>query len=143
MVDEKLERRDAKELAEKVDTRAKSIFDLASSLSGGNQQKIVVARSLTSKLDVLIMDEPTKGVDVGAKAAIYEIMGELASQGIAIIMVSSEMPEILGMCDRIYVMCEGRVTGELSRDDATGEKILELAMKKRVHSHAKETEGTA
>ena len=148
MVNEKLERRDAKELAERVDTRAKSIFDLASSLSGGNQQKIAVARSLTSKLDVLIMDEPTKGVDVGAKAAIYEIMGELASQGLAIIMVSSEMPEILGMCDRIYVMCEGRVTGELSREDATGEKILELAMKKRAHSHGntaetKETEGTA
>ena len=143
VVNEAMERKDAKELAERVDTRAKSIFDLASSLSGGNQQKIAVARSLTSKLDVLIMDEPTKGVDVGAKAAIYEIMGELASQGMAIIMVSSEMPEILGMCDRIYVMCEGRITGELSRADATGEKILELAMKKRVHHHSTETEGTA
>ena len=143
VVDEKLERSDAKALAERVDTRAKSLFDLASSLSGGNQQKIVVARSLTSELDVLIMDEPTKGVDVGAKTAIYEIMGELASQGMAIIMVSSEMPEILGMCDRIYIMCEGRVTGELSRADATGEKILELAMKKRDHSHVIKAESTA
>jgi len=141
VVNEKLERKDAKKLAERVDTRAKSLFDLASSLSGGNQQKIVVARSLTSELDVLIMDEPTKGVDVGAKTAIYEIMGELASQGMAIIMVSSEMPEILGMCDRIYVMCEGRITGELSRSDATGEKILELAMKKRGHSPAENGEG--
>ena len=89
---------------------------------------------MTSKLDVLIMDEPTKGVDVGAKAAIYEIMGELAAGGMAIVMVSSEMPEILGMCDRIYVMCEGRITGELSRGEATGEKILELAMKKQSQS---------
>ena len=80
---------------------------------------------------MLILDEPTKGVDVGAKAAIYEIMGELAQQGYAIIMISSEMPEILGMCDRIIVMCEGRVTGELSREEATQEKILALAMAKQ------------
>jgi rhamnose transport system ATP-binding protein len=130
VVNEKVERVTAKGLAERVDTRAKTLFDLASSLSGGNQQKLVVARSLSSKLKILIMDEPTKGVDVGAKAAIYEIMGELASQGMAIIMVSSEMPEILGMCDRIYIMCEGRITGELDSSEATGEKILELAMKK-------------
>jgi len=136
VLDEKAERDTAKTLAERVDTKANSLFDLASSLSGGNQQKVVVARALTSKLDVLIMDEPTKGVDVGAKAAIYEIMGELANQGMGIVMVSSEMPEILGMCDRIYVMCEGRVTGELKRQEATGERILELAMKKREH-HAK------
>ena len=77
-----------------------------------------------------MLDEPTKGVDVGAKAAIYEIMGELAQQGYAIIMISSEMPEILGMSDRILVMCEGRVTGELNRAEATQEKILELAMAK-------------
>ena len=136
VIDENAERESAKLLAERVDTRANTLFDLAGSLSGGNQQKLVVARSLTSDLHLLIMDEPTKGVDVGAKAAIYEIMGELASQGIAIIMVSSEMPEILGMCDRIYVMCEGRLTGELSRDEATGEKILELAMKKKTHHNA-------
>ncbi|MCL2248990.1 MAG: sugar ABC transporter ATP-binding protein [Oscillospiraceae bacterium] len=139
VIDEKAERTQAKELAERVDTRAKTLFDTAGSLSGGNQQKLVVARALTSDLKVLIMDEPTKGVDVGAKAAIYEVMGELASQGMAIIMVSSEMPEILGMCDRIYVMCEGRVTGELSRADATGEKILELAMKKGAN-HTEKTE---
>lgn len=136
VLDEKAERATAKTLAERVDTKANTLFDLASSLSGGNQQKVVVARALTAKLDVLIMDEPTKGVDVGAKAAIYEIMGELASQGMGIIMVSSEMPEILGMCDRIYVMCEGRITGELARSEATGEKILELAMKKRTADQA-------
>ena len=89
-----------------------------------------MAKALGSDFKVLILDEPTKGVDVGAKAAIYEIMGELAQEGYAIIMISSEMPEILGMSDRIIVMCEGRVTGELSREEATQEKILELAMTK-------------
>ena len=130
-VQEKKERSTSRELAERVDTKAVSIFDKASSLSGGNQQKVVVAKALGSDFKVLILDEPTKGVDVGAKAAIYEIMGELAQQGYAIIMISSEMPEILGMCDRIVVMCEGRVTGELSREEATQEKILELAMSKQ------------
>lgn len=130
-LNEKLENDTSKELAERVDTKAVTVFDKASSLSGGNQQKVVVAKALGSDFKVLILDEPTKGVDVGAKAAIYEIMGELAQQGYAIIMISSEMPEILGMCDRIVVMCEGRVTGELSREEATQEKILELAMTKQ------------
>ncbi len=127
---EKKENLKAKELAERVDTKAVTVFDKASSLSGGNQQKVVVAKALGSDFKLLILDEPTKGVDVGAKAAIYEIMGELAQQGYAIIMISSEMPEILGMSDRIIVMREGRVTGELSRQEATQEKILELAMAK-------------
>lgn len=130
-IQENVERTTSRELAERVDTKAVTIFDKASSLSGGNQQKVVVAKALGSDFKVLILDEPTKGVDVGAKAAIYEIMGELAQQGYAIIMISSEMPEILGMCDRIVVMCEGRVTGELSREEATQEKILELAMSKQ------------
>ena len=130
-LNEKKESTVAKDLAEQVDTKAVSVFDKASSLSGGNQQKVVVAKALGSDFKVLVLDEPTKGVDVGAKAAIYEIMGELAQQGYAIIMISSEMPEILGMSDRIVVMCEGRVTGELSRDEATQEKILELAMAKQ------------
>ena len=130
-LNEKLERSRSKDLAERVDTKAVTVFDKASSLSGGNQQKVVVAKALGSDFKVLILDEPTKGVDVGAKAAIYEIMGELAQQGYAIIMISSEMPEILGMCDRIVVMCEGRVTGELQRGEATQEKILALAMHKQ------------
>ena len=129
-INEKKENVTSKNLAEQVDTKAVTVFDKASSLSGGNQQKVVVAKALGSDFKVLILDEPTKGVDVGAKAAIYEIMGELALEGYAIIMISSEMPEILGMCDRIMVMCEGRVTGELSREEATQEKILELAMAK-------------
>ncbi|MCD8198336.1 MAG: sugar ABC transporter ATP-binding protein [Lachnospiraceae bacterium] len=130
-IDEKEENKAAHDVAEEVDTKAVTIFDKASSLSGGNQQKVVVAKALNSDYQVLILDEPTKGVDVGAKAAIYEIMGELASKGYAIIMISSEMPEILGMCDRIVVMCEGRVTGELGRNETTQEKILELAMTKK------------
>ncbi len=129
-VNEKKENQTSKDLAEQVDTKAVTVFDKASSLSGGNQQKVVVAKALGSDFKVLILDEPTKGVDVGAKAAIYEIMGELAQQGYAIIMISSEMPEILGMADRIIVMCEGRVTGQLLRGEATQEKILELAMTK-------------
>lgn len=133
ITNEKLENEVAQKLAESVDVKAVTIFDKASSLSGGNQQKVVVAKALASNLKLLIMDEPTKGVDVGAKAAIYEIMGELAKTGLAVVMISSEMPEILGMSDRVYVMCDGRITGELSRDMASQEAILELAMAK--HSH--------
>lgn len=127
---EKKEREVAKQLLEDVDTKAMTIFDLGSSLSGGNQQKVVVAKALGQDMKVVIMDEPTKGVDVGAKAEIYQIMGELAKKGYAIILISSEMPEILGMSDRILVMCDGKVTGELNRGEATQETILEFAMEK-------------
>ena len=126
----KAERELSKKLLEDVDTKAVTIFDPASSLSGGNQQKVVVAKALSQEMKVVIMDEPTKGVDVGAKAEIYAIMGELAQKGYAIILISSEMPEILGMSDRIAVMCNGRITGELSRQEATQETILEFAMEK-------------
>jgi L-arabinose transport system ATP-binding protein len=97
-------------------------------LSGGNQQKVVLARWLAAKPRVLILDEPTRGIDVGAKAEIYNLLDELAKQDIAIILISSELPEILGLSDRIYVMQNGRITGELSREEATEEKILGLAM---------------
>ena len=128
--DNKKERELAKDLLESVDTKAVDIFQPASSLSGGNQQKVVVAKALGQEMKVVIMDEPTKGVDVGAKAEIYGIMGDLAKQGYAIILISSEMPEILGMADRIVVMCNGRKTGELSREEATQEVILGLSMEK-------------
>jgi rhamnose transport system ATP-binding protein len=118
----------AKKMSEKVNVKTKSIFDLASSLSGGNQQKVVVAKLLAADLKIIILDEPTKGVDVGAKSAMYEIMSDLACQGYSIIMVSSEMPEVLGMSDRIIVMREGRITKEFARKDATQEAILEAAM---------------
>lgn len=131
ILNEKEERALAKELLEDVDTKAVTVFDPASSLSGGNQQKVVVAKALAQdNMKVVIMDEPTKGVDVGAKEEIYQIMGELAQKGYAIIMISSEMPEIIGMCDRVYVMCGGRVTGELNREELSQEVILEYAMEK-------------
>ena len=100
----------------------------AATLSGGNQQKVVLAKWLAVKPAILILDEPTRGIDVGAKAEIHRIMSELARQGVAIIMISSELPEILGMSDRIIVMHEGRVTGELSRAEASQEKIMALAI---------------
>ncbi len=99
-----------------------------SNLSGGNQQKVIVSRWLANDPDILIMDEPTRGIDVGAKHEIYEIMRSLAKQGKAIIMISSEMPELLGMADRICVMCNGKLTGELGdREDMTQEKVMAFA----------------
>jgi ribose transport system ATP-binding protein len=96
-------------------------------LSGGNQQKIVVAKWLARDCDILFFDEPTRGIDVGAKSEIYKLLRSLAKQGKAIVMISSELPEILRMSDRIVVMCEGRITGELLAKDATQERIMQLA----------------
>lgn len=107
-----------------------SIRQRVKNLSGGNQQKVVLAKWLASKPKVLILDEPTRGIDVGAKQEIYSLMSDLAAQGMAIIMVSSELPEILGMSDRIVVMHEGRVKGELKREEATQERIMQMAIGK-------------
>ena len=98
-------------------------------LSGGNQQKVVLSKWLFADPQVLILDEPTRGIDVGAKFEIYGIMNDLAAQGRGVVMISSEMPELLGMCDRIYVMTEGRIVGELSRAEASQEKIMGLILK--------------
>jgi ribose transport system ATP-binding protein len=111
----------------KLNIRTPSIEQKVMNLSGGNQQKVVLAKWLAIGPKVLILDEPTRGIDVGAKAEVYSIMNELAQQGIGIIMISSEMPEILAMSDRILVMCEGRVAGELNRAEATQERIMEFA----------------
>ncbi|MDR3172591.1 MAG: sugar ABC transporter ATP-binding protein [Treponema sp.] len=105
-----------------------SINQLARNLSGGNQQKVVLSRTLLADPDVFIVDEPTRGIDVGAKTEIYEILNELVAQGKSVIMVSSELPEALGMADRIYVMNEGKIKGMLMRDEATQEKIMQLAL---------------
>ncbi|QLY70815.1 sugar ABC transporter ATP-binding protein [Citrobacter freundii] len=99
----------------------------ALNLSGGNQQKIIIARWVCKDTDILIFDEPTRGIDVGAKLEIYELMNRLVAKGKSIIMISSELPEVLGMCDRILVMRSGRITGELASDDATQEKIMQYA----------------
>ena len=96
-------------------------------LSGGNQQKIVVGKWLLNKPEVLIMDEPTRGIDVGAKSEIYSIMSDIAAEGKAIIMISSEMPELLGMCDRILVMCEGKSTGIFERDEYDQVRLMAAA----------------
>lgn len=118
----------AKELSERLQVKANSVHDLVATLSGGNQQKVIVAKLLTGDMKVIILDEPTKGVDVGAKTAIFNIMNELAESGYGIIMVSSEMPEVLGMSDRIVVMREGRVSAILDTATATQESILNAAM---------------
>lgn len=114
----------ANEYTEKMATKMNGISDLVSSLSGGNQQKVVLAKCLLSDPKVLIMDEPTRGIDVGAKAAIYNIMIELAKQGIAIIMISSEMPELIGMSDRVVVMAGGEVRGELVGEEAKSQQVI-------------------
>ena len=97
-------------------------------LSGGNQQKVVVSKWLASQPRLLIVDEPTRGVDVGAKAEIHRLMSELAAQGLAILMISSELPEILGMSDRVLVMRQGRIVAEFSRDEVNQEKVATAMM---------------
>ena len=100
---------------------------LLKNLSGGNQQKVIVARWLMKNSDIFIFDEPTRGIDVGAKSEIYALMDDLVKQGKSIIMISSELAEVLRMSDRVLVMCEGRKTGELDISEATQENIMQLA----------------
>lgn len=117
----------ARKYIERLQIKCPSMEQLTKNLSGGNQQKVVLAKSLASNSKIIIFDEPTRGIDVGAKKEIYELINQLASEGMAIIMISSEMPELLGMSDRIIVMHEGEVTGELKKEEANQVKILELA----------------
>jgi putative multiple sugar transport system ATP-binding protein len=93
-------------------------------LSGGNQQKVLLGKWMFAKPTIMMLDEPTRGVDVGAKYEIYTIINNLVAEGKSVLMISSELPEILGMCDRIYVMCEGRIVGELAQDEASQEIIM-------------------
>jgi ribose transport system ATP-binding protein len=115
-----------------------SRFAIVNNLSGGNQQKVVLAKGLLHTPTVLMLDEPTRGIDVGAKAEIYSLISHLAQNGAAILMVSSELPEILAMCDRVLVLCEGRLTGEFTRSEATQERIMEAATARELthNSHA-------
>ena len=127
-INKPLEKTLCKKFAEEMTIKMNSIEEDIGSLSGGNQQKAVLAKSLMSKPKVLIMDEPTRGIDVGAKSTIYNIMVELAKQGIAIIMISSELPELIGMADRILVMASGKLMGELTdKNDFSQHKILGMA----------------
>jgi ribose transport system ATP-binding protein len=117
----------AEDYVGKLKIKTPSIFQLIRNLSGGNQQKVVLAKWLIRDSEILIFDEPTRGIDVGAKSEIYHLMNELAGMGKSIIMISSELPEILRMSDRVAVMCEGRITGILDIENASQEKIMELA----------------
>ena len=114
-------------LSKKLGVKTASIDLEAGALSGGNQQKVVIAKWIGMNPSIIIMDEPTRGIDVGAKRDIYDLMNELTSQGVAIIMVSSELPEVIGMSDRILVIHEGKIAGELDHEEATQEKIITLA----------------
>ena len=105
-----------------------SIRQQAVNLSGGNQQKVVLGKWLCSQAEIFIFDEPTRGIDVGSKAEIYELINQLTADGVAVLMISSELPEILGMSDRILVMHQGRINGEFTADEATQEKILRCAL---------------
>ncbi|MFA5448557.1 MAG: ATP-binding cassette domain-containing protein, partial [Sphaerochaeta sp.] len=114
----------AEEFCERLNTKTPTILQQTGNLSGGNQQKVVLSKWLFSDPRILILDEPTRGIDVGAKHEIYQIINSLAAEGMACILISSEMPEIIGMSDRIYVMSEGRITAELASEDATQEEIM-------------------
>ena len=117
----------AGESAEKLDLRAASLSQPVGTLSGGNQQKVVIGKWLATEPTVIILDEPTKGIDIGSKAAVHAFMGELVSAGLAVIMVSSDLPEILGMSDRVVVMREGRVAGIFDRDTMDAERLVRAA----------------
>jgi methyl-galactoside transport system ATP-binding protein len=112
---------------EALRTKTPTMETLIQNLSGGNQQKVIISRWLMTLPDILIMDEPTRGIDVGAKYEIYTIMSQLVEEGKAIIMVSSEMPELIGMSDRIMVLCAGKLTGTLNKCDSSQESIMQLA----------------
>jgi inositol transport system ATP-binding protein len=115
------------DMARKLRVKTPSLYERVENLSGGNQQKVLIGRWLLTNPRLLILDEPTRGIDVGAKAEIHRLVTEMARSGVAVIMISSEMPEVLGMSDRIMVMHEGRVTGFLNRDEATQIKVMDLA----------------
>ena len=127
VIDRSRERMQARELIDQLHIRTRDMELDVRALSGGNQQKVVLAKWLALKPSVLLLDEPTRGVDIGGKAEIYQIVNRLAEQGVATVMISSELPEVLGMSDRVLVMHEGRMTGIVDRKDATQVRIMELA----------------
>ena len=118
----------AEDYRKKINIKTNSIDNAVGNLSGGNQQKVVLAKWMLSEPDVLIFDEPTRGIDVGAKYEIYSIINALAERGKAIIMISSEMPELLGMCDRLYVINEGEIAGEVAQENMNQEYIMKIIM---------------
>lgn len=131
VMDENRESTIAEQYRQKINIKSPSIHQKTGNLSGGNQQKVVLSKWMMSEPDLLILDEPTRGIDVGAKYEIYSIINELADAGKGILMISSELPELLGMCDRIYVMNEGRFTGQVMREQASQEVLMKLMTKSK------------
>ncbi len=129
VIDERKEAKVAADYRQKLRIRSHSIYQEAVNLSGGNQQKVVLSKWLFTNPEILILDEPTRGIDVGAKFEIYTIINQLAAEGKGILMISSEMPELLGTCDRIYVMNEGRIVAELTKEEASQESIMRAIMR--------------
>jgi ribose transport system ATP-binding protein len=123
----------AQQMVEKLRIKTPSLTQTAKLLSGGNQQKVVIAKWLVQDCDVLIFDEPTRGIDVGAKSEIYKLLNDLAAQGRGIVVISSELPEVLQLSHRILVMCEGRITGEVRGMDATQEMLMALATRRELN----------
>ncbi|TYC60688.1 sugar ABC transporter ATP-binding protein [Rhodobacterales bacterium] len=121
------EERQARDLGDRLNLKCGSLFDPVSSLSGGNQQKVAIAKMLSVNPKLIFLDEPTRGVDVGAKAEIHRILRNLARSGVGIVVISSELPELIGVCDRVLVVCEGRIAGEVSGDEMTEKNIMHLA----------------
>jgi inositol transport system ATP-binding protein len=119
--------RECEEMSRRLRVKTPNLQETIQNLSGGNQQKVLIGRWLLKQPRILILDEPTRGIDVGAKAEIHRLVVQLAAQGVAVIMISSEMPEVLGMSDRVVVMHEGRVTGIVERKDADQVRIMDLA----------------
>lgn len=124
---QRAERRAVRQVVDDLNVKTPTIETMVANLSGGNQQKVVIGKFLLSQIKLFLLDEPTRGIDVGAKAEIYNLIGRLAQNGTAFLLVSSEMPELLAVCDRIYVLCEGRLTGEFSRDAFDQEALMEAA----------------
>jgi len=129
VIDDMRELKVANEYRKRTNIRSSSVYQITGNLSGGNQQKVVLSKWLFSNPDVLILDEPTRGIDVGAKYEIYTIINKLADEGKGILVISSEMPELLGICDRIYVLNEGRIVGEMKGSEASQEKIMRAIMR--------------
>ena len=129
VIDQDKEYQVAVEYKERLKTKCPSVEQNVGNLSGGNQQKVLLAKWMFAEPDILILDEPTRGIDVGAKYEIYCIINDLVSEGKSVIMISSELPEVLGMSDRIYVMNEGKIAGELTRQEATQERIMACILK--------------
>jgi len=128
VIDDNLEIKVGEEYRKKLNIKSSSILQKTGDLSGGNQQKVVFSKCIFSDPDILFLDEPTRGIDVGAKYEIYTIINELVEKGKSVVMISSELPELLGMCDRVYVMNRGMIVGELKASEASQEKIMQFIM---------------